>query len=821
MAEGADGPYDIAVIGAGVVGCAIARELAGYDLSVAVLDARDDVGDGTSKANTAILHTGFDASPGTLEARLVRRGYELLTSYAPAAGIPVERVGAVLVAWTEEELKALPALAEKAAANGYHRCELIPAPDLRRHLPALAPGALGGLTVPDEAITCPWTTTLAYATEARARGAGLLLGHRVLAAEPGAHTTVLRTTRGPVSARWVVNTAGLGADTVDALFGHDRFTVIPRRGELIVYDKAARPLAERIVLPVPGPWGKGVLICPTVYGNVLLGPTAEDLTDRTATGTSRAGLDRLLAKGARLMPRLVAEEVTATYAGLRAATERDDYVIEAAAGQRYLLVGGIRSTGLSASLAIAEYAAGQLREAGLRLPPRGSLPATPRMPNLGEAFPRPYADPELIARDSAYGRIVCYCEHTTEGEIRDALRSPLPPTTPGGLSRRTRAGAGRCQGTACGPRLAALLRDAGGSAGPPVEGAVPGDRPVAGLVPADRPVAGPVPATRPAAEAAETDKAARPTAADPTAAHPMADAPTSTPTTLTPDVVIVGAGPAGLTAAARLASRLDGGVLVLEREPEPGGLPRLCRTWGFGVRDLHRPLTGPGYAHALAQRAAAAGAVVLTDATVTGWSGERSLDVTTPEGLLQVTAQAVVLATGARERTRHARLIPGDRPATGIWTYGQLLAGIDDFTGHRAVIVGTDPLSWSAVTTLRRAGCRTALLTTERPARGPYAPRLRHAIPVATRTRISRIDGRRGRLAAVEIEHLVTGQRRTIPCDTLILTGDWITDHELARPGAYTTGALTLPGGGTAAAAAAGGRRIADQVLEQLARGAR
>jgi glycerol-3-phosphate dehydrogenase len=487
--------FDVAVIGAGLVGSAIARELAGTASSVALLEAREDVGDGTSKANTAILHTGFDAKPGTLESRLVARGYHLLGGYAQATGIPVERTGAVLVAWTGHELATLPALREKAERNGYHETKPIDADEVYRLLPALAPGALGGLIVPGESITCTWTANLALATDAVRRGATLLLRHAVTGVHGHGHVhgdgdgdgdgwTTLRTTGGDVRARWVVNAAGLGGDGIDRMFGHDRFTVTPRRGELLVYDKQARPLAPMIVLPVPSAAGKGVLISPTVYGNVMLGPTAQDLDDRTATATSTTGIDFLLGKGGALMPALLAEEVTASYAGLRASIGRDDYRIEADVARRYLLVGGIRSTGLTASMAIAEHVSGLLADAVvtasvdgdaaalLDLTPRTGLPAPPRMPNLGEAFPRPYADPRLIARDPEYGRIVCFCERVTAGEIRDAYAATIPPRTLGGLRRRTRAMNGRCQGFFCGARLRQLAGRADRNASPagPVAG---------------------------------------------------------------------------------------------------------------------------------------------------------------------------------------------------------------------------------------------------------------------------------------------------------------------------------------------------------------
>ncbi|MET8246537.1 FAD-dependent oxidoreductase [Streptomyces sp. NPDC005202] len=451
--------YDVAVVGAGVVGCAIARELARHPgLRVALVEAQDDVGQGTSKANTAILHTGFDAVPGSLEARLVRDGSRRLAAYAAASGIPVEPVGALLVAWDEDQLAALPRLAEKAERNDCHDTRLLGPAELYAREPHLGPGALGALHVPGESILCPWTTTLAYATQAVRHGVDLHLDCSVDQASRQDGVHLLGTTRGILRTRFLVNAAGLHADVLDRHLGHRDFTVTPRRGQLIVFDKLARPLVRHILLPVPTALGKGVLVAPTVYGNVLLGPTAEDLDDKRATGSTAKGLALLREKGRRILPDLLKEEVTAVYAGLRAATEHDDYRITARPDQAYVTVGGIRSTGLTASLTIASHVTELLAGTGLDLGPTRDLEPV-RMPNLGEAFPRPYQRADLVAADPEYGTLVCHCERVSRGEIRDALAGTVPPRSLDGLRRRTRARAGRCQGFYCGAAVRALFEE--------------------------------------------------------------------------------------------------------------------------------------------------------------------------------------------------------------------------------------------------------------------------------------------------------------------------------------------------------------------------
>ncbi len=453
----ADHTYDVAIIGAGVVGTAIGRQLSRYRLRTAMLDRSTDVGTGTSKANTAILHTGFDSQPGSLEAALVRRGHELLTAYAGRTGIALEKTGAVLVAWDAEQAARLDDVVTKSVANGYLAAHRITLEELYRREPALGKGATGAVAIPDESIICPWSTSIAYATEAVGAGVELKLGAEVTAVTRDGDAWLLRTTKGALRADWVVNAAGLGSDLLNEKFGHDEFTIAPRRGQLVVFDKLARTLLSSILLPVPTARTKGVLVAPTVYGNVLLGPTAEDIPDREDTATTAAGIEGLFDAGHRILPDLIKEEVTACYAGLRAATEHSDYQITVHDRERYACVGGIRSTGLTASLAIAEHVVEEMEAGGLSLVEAEDEPAVPHMPQLAERGTRAFEDPAMIESDPAYGHIMCFCERVTEGEVRDALRAPVPAVDLGGVRRRTRATNGRCQGFFCGAAVAALL----------------------------------------------------------------------------------------------------------------------------------------------------------------------------------------------------------------------------------------------------------------------------------------------------------------------------------------------------------------------------
>lgn len=747
--------YDVAIIGAGAVGSGIARELSRYELDIVLLEANPDVGMGTSKASTAIWHTGYDATPGSLESVLLKRSYPLLETFMMEVGSPFERLGGLLIAWTQEQLEALPSLLEKAHKNGDSDVYLISREELYEREPHLGEGALGGMFVPGEGILCTFTIPLACATQAVVNGVTLKLNFAVRSIKKADAISVISSASEEVHARWVVNAAGLYSDEINHHFGHENFKVTPRRGELIVYDKLARPLVNHVLLPVPTATTKGVLISPTVYGNVLLGPTAEDLPDKTATNTSAHGLQSLLEKGEKILPDLLEEEVTATYAGLRAATEHSDFQIALHTAQGYVCVGGIRSTGISASLGIAEYVADLLKEGGVALSPKSEF-KTIKMPTIGEAFQRPYQSAELIAENSDYGKIVCHCERVSLGELNDARNSVIPASTPDALRRRTRAMQGRCQGFNC---HAALVKELTATN---AKSAKERKETLGGL---------------------RGEKSATPLSAV--------------------DVLIVGAGPAGIAAALELKNLGVNNILMAEREPEAGGIPRMCGHIGFGLTDLYRVMTGPSYARKYREMAERAGVTIYTNTTITGWEDRRQVSFTSPNGLGMIEAKSVLLATGVRERPRSARLVPGHRPQ-GVFTTGSLQRFVYEHglpVGKRAVIIGAERVSLSVVMTLMHAGVRVLNMITELPHHQLYLPmflpaKLLYAdilarAPILTNQRVTNIFGRQ-RVQGIEITDLVSGKTQVIACDTIVFTGDWIPENELARKADVKTGKPAL-----------------------------
>ena len=344
----------------------------------------------------------------------------------------------------------------KAEKNGVTAVQVLSAQEVYAREPHLGPGVVGGLLIIDESIICPFTPPLAFGYDAVSNGAELFLDHPVTAISQQNGHHVIETPNKEIHCHWLINAAGLYSDQIDRLLGHHRFTVTPRRGELIVFDKLARPLIQHIILPIPTKTTKGVLVSPTVFGNVLLGPTAENLESKTNTATTAQGLKSLLEKGEKIFPLLSGEEVTATYAGLRAATEHSDYLIFLEKDQSYVCVGGIRSTGLSASLGIADYVFELMQKAEVAFFPKSEIKKI-KIPYIGSTQVRPSESPDLIRLNPDYGRIICHCEQVSQGEILDARKAVIGATDLDGLRRRTRCLQGRCQGFYCASKITSLL----------------------------------------------------------------------------------------------------------------------------------------------------------------------------------------------------------------------------------------------------------------------------------------------------------------------------------------------------------------------------
>lgn len=446
----AAGRFDVAVVGGGIVGAAVARRFAIEGARVILVEKADDVLDGASKANSAILHTGFDAPPGSLEQRLIAEGHAEYLEIRERLALPLDRCGALVLAWTEDEEAALPALIAQAQANGVGDVEPLGAREIRRREPALSTAVRAGFEVPRESLIDPWTAPHAYLLQALAHGGRVLRGATVTGGRFDGGGWRLETTRGPVAATTVVNAAGLYGDRLEAaLLGASPFTIRPRKGQFVVFDKTAARLARRILLPVPSKTTKGIVVCRTAFGNLLVGPTAEDQDDRDRAELVAGTLAALKRRGQEILPALAAEPVTAIYAGLRPATEFKDYQIRHVAERNWVTVGGIRSTGLSAALGIARHVLDLLRS--------GAAPNF--APPTEILWPRPSAIAESEERDwqrPGNGGILCHCERVTRREIEAALTGPLAARSFAGLKRRTRVGMGRCQGFYCTAALARL-----------------------------------------------------------------------------------------------------------------------------------------------------------------------------------------------------------------------------------------------------------------------------------------------------------------------------------------------------------------------------
>ena len=442
---------DIVVIGAGVVGCAVTRKLTLLGAKVAIVDKAPDLLAGASKGNSALLHTGFDAPTGSLELRLMQQGYREFMDVRDRLNLPLLETGAVVVAWNAEEAGKLPSIEDQARANGVSDVVRMTREDVLAREPSLAPTLVGGLLIPREHVMDAWSSPLAYLTQAVANGAEALFAAEVTGGAFDGESWVIQTAKGVVRARRVVNCAGLYGDRIEALLlGDASFEIRPRKGQFVVFDKPAARLLGSTILPVPTERTKGIVLARTIYGNVLVGPTAEEQDDRGIATVDSEAMAALVRKAVQIVPALADIPVNATYAGLRAASDRKEYRVRHEPDRHWITVGGIRSTGLTAALGLASHV-GELLESEGWSPTPIDNPVWTRVPNIAEHLPRDWQSP-------GYGEIVCHCELVTSREIEATFASALPPGDIGGLRRRTRAAMGRCQGFYCGAQLAELTQ---------------------------------------------------------------------------------------------------------------------------------------------------------------------------------------------------------------------------------------------------------------------------------------------------------------------------------------------------------------------------
>jgi glycerol-3-phosphate dehydrogenase len=457
--------FDVLIIGAGVVGAAIARELSRYRVRTALLEKEVDVSFGTSKANSGIIHAGFHAPPGTLKAELCVKGSRVFDRLSEELEFPFERRGELVVAFDEEELRILETLYTTGRENHVQYLEILGRERTLELEPELSPDVQGALYAPTAGIIGPYEFCFALVENAVANGVSLYLGQKVswIARKLRSCFQVETSSGLKLESRFLVNAAGLYADEVAAYLGLHDFKITPRKGEEYLLDRRVGSLVRRVIFPVPGATSKGMLVIPTVDGPVMVGPTAEDVDNKESFSTSREGLRRVFEHAQKMVPAIRTSDVITSFSGLRPVASGGDFVIGPTAVPGFINAAGIQSPGLTASPAIAEHVRNCLLEGGLRLEVKPDFdPRRPGFPRIRELVEqRRFEDvAALAAQNPGYGKIVCRCENITEAEVLDAVRRGH--TTLDSLKFASRAGTGRCQGGFCTYRLLKILeREAG------------------------------------------------------------------------------------------------------------------------------------------------------------------------------------------------------------------------------------------------------------------------------------------------------------------------------------------------------------------------
>lgn len=448
--------YNVVVIGAGVVGALITKELSKYDLRIAMLDKCNDVAMGTTKANSAIVHGGFDAMPGTCKAKLNVRGTEMMPQLCADLAVPYRNNGSLVLAFSEEEMQHVQTLYARGQQNGVPKLSVLGKAAVQALEPNISDEIVGALLSETAGIVCPYELTIAAAEVAVTNGAEFVRNCEVTAVNQKDGQFVLQTTQGEITADYVINAAGVHAAEIAEMLGDDSISLVARKGEYYLLDKSYGYLADHTIFQCPNAMGKGVLVTPTVDGNLLIGPSASDVADAEDVDTTAEGLSFVLEKAKKSVPSLNVRGAITSFAGMRAHPTTDDFIIGfSEKNDRLLHVAGIESPGLSAAPAIAEMVEALLLEK-INVPQKAEFVTTRKPPVRFRHMTKAQRE-ALIAQNKTFGRVVCRCETITEGEILEAIHAPAGARDVDGVKRRTRAGMGRCQGGFCGSKVVEIL----------------------------------------------------------------------------------------------------------------------------------------------------------------------------------------------------------------------------------------------------------------------------------------------------------------------------------------------------------------------------
>ncbi len=447
--------FDAVIIGAGVVGAMTARTLTSYGLKVCVVEKANDVAMGATKANSAIVHAGFDAKEGSLKAKLNVRGSEMMAEIAKELGVKYIQNGSLVIGFNDDDKKTIEELFERGVKNGVKKLSVITGDEAREIEPNLSQNVTCALNAPTGAIICPYELTIAAMGNAMDNGAELKLESEVVSIKKKDEIFEISTNSEMIQSKIVINAAGLYSDVIAKMIGDNSFTINPRRGEYILLDREEGGLVSHTIFRTPGKMGKGILVSPTVDHNMLLGPTSVDIDDKDDTKTTQDGLNRVIREANENVDGIKLNKTITSFCGLRATGSTGDFIINSPI-DGFINAAGIESPGLSSAPAIAQYIVELLKAQGIKLEKSSTFnPIRKNMHYFKESTLE--EKNEIISKDSSFGKIVCRCETVSEGEILEAIRTNPRPRDLDGVKRRTRAQMGRCQGGFCMPYIVELL----------------------------------------------------------------------------------------------------------------------------------------------------------------------------------------------------------------------------------------------------------------------------------------------------------------------------------------------------------------------------